>query len=161
MKILAALYLLLCGSTLSLFVWCVFGEVRFWSTAQEAAGTVVGLDARRDDESTLYYPIVRFVTPQGRAVTDTSRAGSGPASYAVGEAVRVRYNPANPTQMELPDFFSRWGTILGSGFFALFFGWPLLRYIRRRQAGAGSQPEPTSTRSQRHFATHGRRRGYD
>ena len=135
MKILAALYLLLCGSTLSLFVWCVFGEVRFWSTAQEAAGTVVGLDARRDDESTLYYPIVRFVTPQGRAVTDTSRAGSGPASYAVGEAVRVRYNPANPTQMELPDYFGHLSTILCYGGFVLFFCGPGIFYVFRRKGG--------------------------
>ena len=132
------IYLIICFLTLYFFIDSVFREIRFWFTAQGTFGKIVGLDARADneDDSSTYYPIVRFVTAQGRAVTDTSGAGAAVARYAMGQVVRVRYNPANPTQMELADYFGHWSTILGNGLFALFCCGPGLLYVFRRKGGA-------------------------
>ena len=64
-------------------------------------------------------PVVRFATEQGQECVHTSRAGSSPRGYRVGETVPVVYDPSDPSRAAIPHLFQLWcaemilGIILG------------------------------------------------
>ena len=124
------LFAALGAALIGLFCYCLGSRLLFLRTAQPATATVVRLEAHDDDSDggTCYFPVARFTTAAGQPVTATSPAGTGTPAYTVGEQVHIRYDPARPQRVELPDFFSQWGAILISAFFALC-GWGLLRAV--------------------------------
>jgi len=112
------------------FAYCLTTKLWFWSQASTAPATVVALEIKgaadlRSRKPTLF-PVVRFVTAQGQHLTATAPTGTNPPAYEAGQRVSIRYLPDNPQQVEMPDFFSRWGGILISAVFGLL-GWAILR----------------------------------
>ena len=87
----------------------------FLDNAETAQGVVTELTFKRSKSGGSYYPTVRFTAKDGTTYTATSTSGSRPPSYEVGEAVQIRYNPANPTDIEMPGFFDTWGLTLVLG----------------------------------------------
>jgi hypothetical protein len=112
------------------------GTRRFGGRAARAQGTIVGFDTtdpgtRRLGNTRIRYnaypgmgaqiiyrPTVSFTTPDGRAVTATSRVGSNPRAGKVGDAVTVLYDAGNPEHVRVD---SRTGTCLETAF-VLFGG---------------------------------------
>jgi len=81
----------------------------FMERAQSVPGTVVRLESYRDsDNDTLYRPIVQFKTLSGQDASLTGH-GSMPPSYDPGEAVTVLYDPRDPGDARIADFWSLWG----------------------------------------------------
>lgn len=62
----------------------------------KAEGTVVRLEESRSNNSTSYYPVVRFENNLGHSVEFKDRAGSSPPLYRSGEKVQVLYLEDNP-----------------------------------------------------------------
>lgn len=93
MPSLQQLFLLLMGGALLLAAWWQHRRhARLLREGEAARGTVLRLE--RDRHS--YFPVVRFLTRQQQWITARYHIGSKPASYAEGEEVDIRYQPADP-----------------------------------------------------------------
>jgi len=83
---------------------------RFRRTAARASGVVLDLvlDVAGPRRSTnlVYFPVVRFSTPDGRVVDFRSPQGSSPAAVRRGQQVDVLYDPADPTNARLEGILS-------------------------------------------------------
>jgi hypothetical protein len=97
---------------------------RFVHASASAAGTVTDSVSRwhRDPGdapgvSRLSYPVVRFVTTDGRTFEFESQVGSNLAPR-VGQQVTVLYDPLNPKEAKIKSFTMLWAlplafTVLG------------------------------------------------
>jgi hypothetical protein len=79
---------------------------RFRRRADTTQGTITALRAVATGGSELgtglvYRPTVRFTTADGETVEVESRTGTNPAPGKVGEAVTVRYDPADPRRFSI------------------------------------------------------------
>jgi hypothetical protein len=93
-----------------------------------AAGVVTGLQATASRRGHIYCPTVEYATASGERVSFTSSFGSMPASYQVGQSVKVLYNPGQPAAAEIDSGLSRWlapgcflAFALGACFFSILF----------------------------------------
>jgi hypothetical protein len=91
-----------------------FLTFRFVAGSERADGTVVDLRESYDseDDTTSYYPVVRFETTEGRPVRFESDVST---SDDVGDTVDVLYDPDDPNDAKLAGFFNLW-------FLSLIFG---------------------------------------
>ena len=79
-------------------------RVAAWTRTQ---GTVIEMCSPGRRSQTLA-PVVRFVTEQGQVFVHTSRAGSSPRGYRVGEIVPMVYDPRDPSRAAIPHLFQLW-----------------------------------------------------
>lgn len=76
-------------------------------------------------ESTSYYPVVEFRTPQGETIRFKGSTGSSSPDYETGAAVNLRYHPRNPREAQLTTFSQFWlgpVAVTAAGLIALFLG---------------------------------------
>ncbi len=102
-------------------VWAVLAfrsERRFLRTALRASGFVESLKAERMERSTVYFPIIRFTTAAGVAVTATSKTGKS-TGYPIGQQIAVLYDPSDPNNLQIDARWSRWLIVAGAIFLAL------------------------------------------
>ena len=100
--------------------------IAFLTRAKVANAAYVGSVAHSGGShgGTFLYPRFRFrLSPGGSAVTITSTSGSTDQSYADGDTVRVRYDPAYPEHAVIVSFWTLWAgpvflAVLGLGFIA-------------------------------------------
>jgi hypothetical protein len=85
---------------------------QFLAVAVAADGVVVDLSESVDEDGSTYFPVVRFVAPDGQVVRFKSGIGSNPPDYRVGDPVRVLYDPSNPRTARLDTWGNRWGGAL-------------------------------------------------
>jgi Protein of unknown function (DUF3592) len=71
-------------------------------------GRVVGHEARTNDDSKSYLPVVEFLDVQGRQVRFTSLAGGSDRQPKVGAEVTVRYLRSNPKVVYIQSFLHMW-----------------------------------------------------
>ena len=94
---------------------------RFLATAQAAAGTVVEARVRGIGRNAVSVPILEFRSPGDRVQRAESWMGSGFQRFEVGQAVPVRYDPADPGRAEVDTFAVLWGlALLRAGYGVLF-----------------------------------------
>ena len=94
---------------------------RFLATAKAAPGTVVEVRIRGVGRNAESIPTLEFPLPEGRVQRTESWMGSGFQGFAVGQAVPVRYDPADPGRAEVDTFAGRWGlALLRTGYGVLF-----------------------------------------
>lgn len=115
----------------------------FLRIAASADGTVVALDESVSTDSDgrrsrTYRPVVEFAPASGAVRTFTSRTGSSPPAYDVGERVTVLYDPQDPDDARLKGTFSLWGLAIilggiGVGFAGIGGGMIAVRGGRRRK----------------------------
>jgi hypothetical protein len=100
----------------------------FLRIAASAEGTVVALDESVSTDSDgrrshTYRPVVEFTPASGAVRTFTSRTGSSPPAYDVGERVTVLYDPQDLGEARLKGTFSLWGlAIILGGIGVVFAG---------------------------------------
>jgi hypothetical protein len=80
-------------------------------------GTVVDLS----HEGKGYRPVVQFVPPDSAPVRFTSSLGSSPPAFRVGEHVEVRYNPDNPQDASIDQYWQLWFLPTLFGIFSVSF----------------------------------------
>ncbi|MGW2648602.1 DUF3592 domain-containing protein [Streptomyces sp. NPDC001393] len=71
-----------------------------------AHGRVVRLETRRDSDthSTMYHPVVQWVTGDGRTVEAVSSIGSNRIVFRRGAEVTVFYDPDKPKRMLIDGY---------------------------------------------------------
>jgi hypothetical protein len=87
-------------ATLGLFAYALrafLRERRFVARSRPATATVVGFVERAGRRGPLKYPLLRFTTAEGAEVTAENPVGATPTPYRESQAVRVLYDPAEPT----------------------------------------------------------------
>ncbi|MEP2735011.1 MAG: DUF3592 domain-containing protein [Erythrobacter sp.] len=109
-----------------------------------ATGTVVALNAKREDQNrTMYTPEVEFTDPNGQTHRLISNISSSTPDYRRGERVEVIYDPAAPKDAVIDSFMQRhfFPMIFGSigSLFAVLGGWFLWSHWQRRQTIAHLQ----------------------
>ncbi len=102
-------------------------ESRKAARGVHATGTVVDLVQRvfNPGSAGVYCPVVQFTTATGQPVRFESGFGTMPASHRVGQSIAVRYDPANPQEVEVDSATSRWlvpGCMIGMGIMFLAMG---------------------------------------
>jgi Protein of unknown function (DUF3592) len=99
---------LLLGSVAGISAAVVAGSV---SGDRQADGTVVDLSYGGKS----YDPVVEFTAPSGATIRFTSGIGSNPPAWRVGEHVGVLYDPGNPQDATIDQYWQIW-------FFPTLFG---------------------------------------
>ena len=111
----------------------------FISQALRAQGEIVELQFSRGDSksSGSYYPVVKFLTTDGKEITFKSGTGSNPAGFKLGDKVEVYYSANEPSKAEINTFFRLWFlTVLLLGMGTVFSAIPglfLLVTLRKRK----------------------------
>jgi hypothetical protein len=67
----------------------------------QAAGEVIRLNDRCDDDGCTYAPVVRFTLQTGNQITFESAYSSSPPAYEVGERVTVLFPSEAPEKAEI------------------------------------------------------------
>lgn len=89
-------------------------EVEFRRQAVETDGRVVAMLSRTGSssgsggQSTTYTPVFAFRLPDGKEIRVEAGFSSSPPCCRVGEAIRVRYDPARPDRAQMVSFMSSW-----------------------------------------------------
>ncbi len=102
-------------------VLCWLKGARDAARTVPATGRVLSVVRRRR----VYVPIVEFLAPNGQLVQFESPWGTQPASHAVGDAIAVRFDPANPDAAYVESALGTWllpGILGGLGCAFLFMG---------------------------------------
>ena len=102
---------------------------------RHADGTVVKLVG-----SGRYRAVVEFVAPAGDTVRFTSSVGTNPPPAEVGEHVGVRYNPNNPRDAVIDQYWQTWFLptllgIIGAPFVVLGVAFGVVTWVVRARAG--------------------------
>lgn len=122
-----ALPLLIGAALLGFAGWAAWAELSFRARAVMTDARIVQMrpSTSRDSDgqmSTVYYPVFDFALPDGRVVRAVGPVGSGRPCCEVGDAVRIRYDPARPQRAAQDSFEDSWllTTVLG-GFGTVMF----------------------------------------
>lgn len=124
-------------------------DLDFRASAVEADGRVVRMlrDASPSSSggpAATFAPVFAFTLPDGRKVEVVSRNYSYPPCCRTGQAVRVRYDPAQPEQAEIVGNFTNWivfGVLALVGTIFTGVGLALRAIVRRIGAMAGRVQE--------------------
>jgi hypothetical protein len=121
-------------------VWSVIAGFRtsnFIKRAIETAGEVIDLQKSRGSGqfgNYDYAPIFRFATAEGKSYTITSKVGSSPPGFNVGERVRVRYDATDPENARIETAFQTWGETI----IPMVIGIALIGFAILNESGAFS-----------------------
>lgn len=110
------------------YIFCIMGIViwaqafyiyqkdrKFTEKAKLASGTVLRSSA--NDRT-----FVSFVTTEGKEIKFSSNTGNNPSSFTEGESVQVLYDPANPNNARINNFYILYLGVSVLGFLgAVFF----------------------------------------
>jgi hypothetical protein len=96
-------------------------RIRFLAQAKPVTGTVVEVQVRGIGRNAVVYPVFEFYTAEGALQRTESLMGSGFTSFEVGQAIKIRYDPANPGAAEVDSFAVLWGLVLLRAGFAFLF----------------------------------------
>jgi hypothetical protein len=94
---------------------------RFLATAQAAAGTVAEVRVQGVGRNAVSVPVLEFRTAGDAVQRAGSWMGSGFQRFEAGQAVPVRYDPADPGRAEVDTFAVMWGLALLRAGYALLF----------------------------------------
>lgn len=105
------------GSALRIYA----ARKKFLAISQTTAGTVVEVRVRGLGRNAVSVPLLEFRGPGGRVQRTESWMGSGFQRFEAGQAVPVRYDPADPNRAEVDTVAVLWGlTLLRVGYGLLF-----------------------------------------
>ncbi|WP_170979134.1 DUF3592 domain-containing protein [Roseomonas sp. HF4] len=134
-------------------------ELRFRAGAVETDGRVVamrvshGTSGRSGSSSPSWTPVFAFALPDGKEIRVESGVSSSPPCCRVGDRVRVRYDPAQPSRAQMAGFLESWlvASILG-GMGIIFAGVGLV--VRRAVAAPGATAQGYIERALQDHALH-------
>jgi hypothetical protein len=91
-----------------------------WRSTERAWATVIGHEARQDDENTYYTPVARFLAGGQEFLVRGALAPAGRPPYRLGQEVLVYYPPGRPDQAKLARFEGWWVALVPAGVGAVF-----------------------------------------
>jgi hypothetical protein len=110
------------------------GTISFRSNSKRGEGVVVDLDWRGGGAK----PVVEWKDSKGEVHRATGGVSSQPPSYAKGEKVDVRYDPASPGNARIDSFLENWFValvlgILGTVFTAIGSGFGIYGWVQKKK----------------------------
>jgi hypothetical protein len=108
-------------------IWSVISYIRitrFLGQCSETRGDVIRLErsvSSGEFGSIDYAPVFQFQTASGESITVTSDVATSPAGFSVGQSVRIRYDPSNPSDAKIHSFLQTWGTCAIPAAVGIFF----------------------------------------
>jgi hypothetical protein len=142
------------AATIGVAIVFVITTAVFIHKATVTSGKILDLIpvADNEDNAINYAPVFTFTAADGRSYTATSSVATNPPGFAVGQAVRVLYDPRNPSDARLKSTAQLWmvplicvpiALVLSAlGGVALWFD----RRYRRRVAASAAAPYPAALR---------------
>jgi hypothetical protein len=134
---LAARLLLALGAVcLLLGAYLAWQSMSFSQGAIATTGTVVSYFEHDVDGKKRYRPRVRFVTDDGGIFSVPGQMDYASPRIAVGTAVPVQYQPADPNKIRIATFFDNWlgaAIAAGVGLVSLAGGVLVRRSVKRAQ----------------------------
>ena len=123
LNLLGVIFSLVGLSLLAVGGYLLFDTRAFLSDAAATSGTVISLSLTSESGTTLYAPIVSFVTGDGESLVLRSNAYSEGWKDRQGDIVKVLYDPADPKKAKIDSLFQLWGaTLIFSGVGVVFSG---------------------------------------
>ncbi len=103
-------------------------EQSFLNKAEHVMGTVTDLDRSESDGDTSYCPVIDFSTTDGQNVRYHASICSSPPAFDVGDSVKIIYDPSNPKNVQMENFWDEYVAPFVLGVVGLpLFGFGLLR----------------------------------
>jgi hypothetical protein len=102
----------------------MFVDTKAWlGRSVEAEGSVVEMVrvVDRETHGSMFAPLVRFKTPDGKSIEFQSTTQSNPPSYYAGQTVTVLYDPGKPNSAAIAGLFSIWGATIILGIIGSVF----------------------------------------
>lgn len=145
-RIIGTVLLLVGAGLLAGSGYAAWSEIAFRRIAVETDGRVVEMlpstsRDRNGGTSRTYRPVFVFSLPNGKQIRAEGTVSSNPPCCRVGDAVRVRYDPARPEHAAMTGFMESWfvATLLGGmGLVFSGFGVMALRVFGRRSLAAAT-----------------------
>jgi hypothetical protein len=117
---------------LASLAWSVvsgFSTAAFIKRTSETTGEVVRL--QKSKGSFIYQrldsvPVFRFRTEDGKSHTVTSKFGTFPSRFEVGDTVQVRYDTADPNNARIATLFQTWGQSVIAGVICIIAFGPIV-----------------------------------
>ncbi|MBC7802728.1 MAG: DUF3592 domain-containing protein [Candidatus Parcubacteria bacterium] len=94
-------------------LWLGSRRLQLLFSGSTTVGRIEAFEAREDDGSLFYLPIVSFTDKLGRAHRFTAVAGRSTQTPRIGSAVTVRYLRADPDTAFIMSFLHMWAAPLG------------------------------------------------
>jgi Protein of unknown function (DUF3592) len=89
-------------------------------------GVIVAVQRERNDDSTVYRPLVQFVTNDGQQILWKCTSASSFGKNAAGKSMHIIYNPQNPQDVIRNNWMGTAAIvilcIIGATCLAVFFG---------------------------------------
>ena len=103
--------------------WMVTDTRAWLARAVEAQGSVIEMVRviDRDTYSSMFAPLVRFKTADGKSIEFQSTTQSNPPAYYAGQTVTVLYDPGRPNSAAIAGLFSIWGASIILGIIGIVF----------------------------------------
>ncbi|MDX1379382.1 MAG: DUF3592 domain-containing protein [Anaerolineales bacterium] len=84
-------------------------ELQFLSRAETVSGRVKTFQLSDNvDGGMTYCPLIEFTTDRGETVVFNTLVCSNPAPYEPGEEVTIFYDPLDPTNAQVDEFWSKY-----------------------------------------------------
>jgi len=82
----------------------------FLSESVQTEGLVIQLieHTSNDSSNPMHHPLIEFQDASGQRYGFESSFGSYPPRYEVGQKIKVRFNPENPSQVHIDTFMHHW-----------------------------------------------------
>ena len=103
-------------------------KVKFLQEAEVTQGGIINYTLERSNgagagkpSTTVFYPNVRFVSPDNQTIEFRSGVASNRKPYTLGSSVSVVYNPQNPKEAEINSLMRLWFLPFTLSFMALIF----------------------------------------
>lgn len=135
-KITAIVLLLVGTALLGGGIWLFVGKLEFLDRSTITDGVVTDLESSTSKNGKTYRPVVTYRDGSGQEQTFASLMSSSPASFEVGESVKVRYESGKPSTAVIAAYWEVWGTItvvLGLGLIFLAIGISTIHDAIRRK----------------------------
>ena len=123
------------AASLIFAAWLAWMTNAFLVRAERTQGTVIELvehtaPGERGTSKLAYRPKIRFEAPGSGAQEMEMGLQTGSPAYAPGDKVTVVYDPANPQNADIEEFWAQWfGPIVAGGIGVIFLG--VAFWIRR------------------------------
>lgn len=116
------LLLLLGAIALGIGIYLFIGKQEFVARSIVTDGVVSELESSYSSKGgRIYYPVIEYKDAAGQQQFFRSQIGSSPASYDVGEPVKVRYESGKPSTASIEGFWEMWGGLTIAGGIGLLF----------------------------------------
>lgn len=109
----------------------------FLASSVQTQGVLLDYEVSSGEDGDVYCPVVQFTTAQGQEIIYHSNTGSNMQPWAIGSAVKMRYDSQNPSRARIDSWFGLWFlTLILGALGGMFVVVPIIVFIVLLRQGA-------------------------